>query len=113
VVSASDGESHHARVARNESIFREANEGLRARYAELEPVELSPFLCECGDERCTRVVRLTDDEYEEVRAHPARFVVLPGHQILEVEHVVERNDRFDVVEKIDVGEDVARTTDPR
>jgi hypothetical protein len=113
VVSDSDGAPRPAEVARNEAIFREANEGLRARYEELEPIELSPFLCECGDERCTRVVRLATEEYAQVRAHPARFVVVPGHQILEAERVVECNERFDVVEKIDVGRDIAETTDPR
>ena len=37
------------------------------------------FVCECGDPECTIPVSLSLAEYEEVRADPTRFVVIPGH----------------------------------
>jgi hypothetical protein len=102
-----------ARVAENESIFRRANEKLEKRFREFEAEGLTPFLCECGDAACTQVIRLTLDEYEGVRGHPAHFAIVSGHQILVAERVVEQNERYDVVEKTDVGRQVAEASDPR
>lgn len=102
-----------ARVAENESIFRRANEKLEQRFRELGAEGLTPFLCECGDARCTRTIKLSLDEYEAVRERADHFAIVPGHQILEAERVVEENGRYDVVEKVDVGRRVAEARDPR
>jgi hypothetical protein len=100
-------------VAENESSFRRANERLEKRFRELNAEGLTPFLCECGDAACTQVIRLTLDEYEAVRAHGTHFAIVPGHQILEAERIVEENGRYDVVEKTDPGRRVAVARDPR
>ena len=39
------------------------------------------------------------DVYRAVREDPRRFIVVPGHENPEFEEVVERHDRFNVVEK--------------
>jgi hypothetical protein len=106
-------EARRARVAENESVFRRANEELERRFRELDAEGLTPFLCECGDGRCTKTVRLSLDEYEEVRRRPDHFAIVPGHQILEAERVTEENERYDVVEKVDVGRRIAEARDPR
>ena len=65
---------------RNEKLFREANERIAERRDELQIDEgLTPFLCECEDEACTEIVRLSVDEYRKVRARELTFVVAPGH----------------------------------
>lgn len=65
---------------RNERVFREANEKIADRLVELEAVDgRTPFLCECEEETCTELVRLTLDEYGHVRAHERRFVIALGH----------------------------------
>jgi len=56
---------------------------------------------------------LTAPEYEEVRADPVLFAILPGHAIPEVEDVVADRDRFQVVRKHASEQKVARATDPR
>ena len=87
------------RAAENESTFRELNEQLEQRAAELELGESrTPYLCECHDERCTNVVLLTRDEYERVRANPRTFVLAPGHQASQ-DAVVEDGSTFVIVEK--------------
>ena len=88
------------RVAQNESIFREQNEKLRLVF-EREHAESAqlPFLCECADTRCTRVVMLSLEEYAEVREHPARFLTLHGHEEPDTETVVDEEGRYQVVEK--------------
>jgi hypothetical protein len=37
-------------------------------------------MCECGDERCTELLRMTLLRYEEGRAG-GDFLVAPGHQV--------------------------------
>jgi hypothetical protein len=91
-------------AARTDVLFRRANEDLLAFGADLladddpEGHEWPlPFLCECPDRACTRIVRLTAAEFEEVREQPARFVVLPEHEGDDA--IVERGGRFSVVER--------------
>ena len=61
--------------------------------------ELAFFVCECGREGCCKTIELQLGEYEQVRANPTRLAVVPGHQTPEVERVVSRRGRCDVVEK--------------
>jgi hypothetical protein len=100
-------------AARNESAFRGVNERLEEKAEELELRDgPTPFLCECEDEGCTDVLLLERAQYEEVRAHPKRFVVTPGHQA-ESDQVVSGDGDFAVIEKHgEEGELVARQ-DPR
>ena len=95
------------RVAENETIFRAGNEAIR-RAGEKAGATQIGFLCECGDEECFDVVDLTSDEYRHVRAHPARFVVMSGHDIPEVENVVEHDAGHAIVEKTGIGGEIAR-----
>ncbi len=55
------------RAARNEVLFREANEKLGDERQELELIGQTPFLCECGDPSCTELIRLSLEQYEHVR----------------------------------------------
>jgi hypothetical protein len=95
----SAGSSVDDQVAAKQARFRRANDELEARFVELAAAGAVPFICECFDERCTRVVSLTLEEYEEVRAHPARFVIVPGHRLSPGERVVEDRERYTVTEK--------------
>lgn len=90
-----------------QAMFRRANEDLLVSSSQAfaaEPEALAPFLCECADRRCTRVLRLTIADYERTHSDPTQFIILPGHEVsAEVEHVVERGNGFLVVRKLDVG----------
>jgi predicted ThiF/HesA family dinucleotide-utilizing enzyme len=99
------------RVAMNEATFRTVNEGMEAGQ---DPSGRLTFLCECGRLGCNRLIELTRAEYEAVRADPRTFAAIDGHEILEVEDVIERNDRYIVVRKRGEPEaDVVEHTDPR
>lgn len=52
-------------------------------------------------------------EYEVVRRVPTHFAIAPGHEIADVEHVVERTSRYVVVAKIGVGGELAQKLDAR
>jgi hypothetical protein len=101
------------RIARNEERFREVNEAISRGQWPGEEDSAVGFRCECATLGCNRVIELTFPEYENVRSHPRRFVVLPGHQREAFEKVIEPRGGYVVVEKIDeVGERVEET-DPR
>ena len=102
------------RIADNESRFREINERLRDDLRALpdddEPVG---FVCECGKVECAEQVSLTLAEYETVRAGSLDFFVVPGHQVPDVEDVVDLNDRYARVRKHPESADRVRASDPR
>jgi hypothetical protein len=110
-------EGRQARVAENQVTFRRANEEIEEVAEGLDDsltVRLIPFLCECADRGCTHVIRLSLEEYEEVRAHPRRFAVAPGHELgLVDEHVIAQNERFASVEKVGEAGRMAAESDPR
>jgi hypothetical protein len=83
------------RVAKNEALFREVNE----RIKNVTGHESAEYLCECGDATCTETIPMTMSDYEIVRSDARQFVVLPGHEVPDLENVVARNDTFLVVQK--------------
>ena len=66
--------------ARNERIAAAAQ---RHHFDHAAPV---PFLCECSDDRCEELVRMTLDRYGSVR-DAADYLVAPGHQVEDAEIV--------------------------
>jgi hypothetical protein len=99
--------------ARNESAFREANEKLEDKVVELSLAETrSPYLCECEDERCTEIIRLTMPEYETVRRKPRQFVIVPGHDS-SPGRIVEEHEGFTVIEKTGEEGRLVEEQDPR
>lgn len=104
------------RKAANEAVFREVNErieGLQTRFAisDAEPLSL---VCECDQLQCTEPIQIAVDGYERIRAHPDRFLVLPGHEDPTVEDIVDTGPGYLVVRK-HAGEArrFATDTDPR
>jgi hypothetical protein len=87
------------RLAANQRLFRTANERLEERVEAYGVVESVPFLCECADAACLGQIDLSLDDYRVVRAEPNRFVILPGHAMVEGEKVIGDNVRYHVVEK--------------
>jgi hypothetical protein len=86
------------RFAHNEVLFRSINEqvlSLEERFGSRE----GGFLCECADTSCSETIFLSLDEYERIHSDERRFFVVPGHEVTEIETVVERHANYLVVEK--------------
>ena len=103
------------RIARNNATFRDANEHIGAAagaYGIDSPV---PFICECADGRCSEIVRLTLEQYEEVRADSRHFLNVPGHQDVAegAAEIVAERDGYVIVEKLGRGGDIAEALDGR
>lgn len=95
--------SREERLAANEGRFREINEAAQPRR---ESEGEGRFVCECADAGCVAWLDLTNEEYRRVRSNPMHFAIKPGHEQLEVETVVDRTDRYLVVEKPSTMSDV-------
>jgi hypothetical protein len=96
-------EGQSERTARNQSLFRQINEEvarLNAVFAQLSPY--GTWVCECADTSCVQSIEMTLGEYEKVRAGPARFAVYAAdeHVADEAELVVEKTDRYWIVQKV-------------
>jgi uncharacterized protein YhfF len=87
------------RKARTESAFREVNERIAENALRFEAGS-TEFICECDDPQCTARVEVTIEEYEQIRADGARFLLAPGHGDKSIEEVVERHNTFMIVEKV-------------
>jgi hypothetical protein len=99
------------RIAKNETLWREVNERIRDVTKYDGDIE---FLCECGDPTCAQPIAMTIRAYEEIRAEPTHFLVVPGHVVPDVETVVDTNERYTIVAKR-AGEPaaIAIESDPR
>ena len=110
------GPDYEVRTGENEALFREVNERLKERKRDdLAWQAPSEWICECAEETCTERIVMSPLEYEQLRSEPTHFAVVPNeeHVSLDVERIVERRDRFWVVEKIGEAAEVAEETDPR
>ena len=87
------------RLAENEILFREVNERIEELQSDAWGSQEIDFMCECANAACTAVLTLTRVEYEALRSNSRRLAVLPGHEVEDVERVVETHARYLVVEK--------------
>ena len=98
------------RLVRSQILFREVNERVRETIGSFGgPID---FLCECSQEDCTESVELDMEEYERIRSNANLFVVVTGHEMVEVDRVVDQGNRYVLVEKI-VAVDEVVSADPR
>jgi len=101
-----------ARLAANEAVFRAGNERIDATLGDSQGT--TTFMCECGDPQCFQMIDLTTEAYDAVRAHPARFFVVPGHEDLTAgDVVVEEAAGFTIVEKRGAERAIVERSDPR
>ena len=104
---------HQRRAAANEATIRDVNEGIeRGQWPGEEGTPVG-FRCECARLGCNRLIELSVHAYEEIRANPRRFVLIPGHEFPDIEAVIESRPGYIIVEKQDQAADVAEEHNPR
>jgi hypothetical protein len=101
------------RLTRNQALFRQVNERVEKAADAYRADGPISFVCECSDTDCMRQIPLTREEYERVREVPTRFAIAPGHEIPDIERVVEQSSRYFMVEKVEASGVLAAETDPR
>lgn len=103
------------RLARNAATFRTANGRISDVARAQHMVEAVPFLCECADERCLDIIRMSLDEYESVRSHSTDFLNTPGHEaaVGSAGEVIASNHRYVVVRKRGLAGELVDELHPR
>jgi hypothetical protein len=81
-----------------EDVFRSVNDCIAEKGSELGWRLPGPFICECSDVRCLARLELTLEAYRELRSHPLRYLIVPGHEVPETV-VVEQTERMALAEK--------------
>ena len=103
------------RIGRNEALFREVNERLRNLNSGFSGfTEVMEIVCECGDLGCAEQLTIPASRYEDVRSDATWFVIVPGHEVNDVELIVASHPGYDIVQKRSTDAAlVAEETDPR
>jgi hypothetical protein len=100
-------------VGRHQALFREVNERIEELAERFDLNDELSIVCECGSTECAERISLSEVEYETLRRIPTHFAVRPGHELPDVERVVEKHDGFLVVEKFGESAKAAIRLDPR
>jgi hypothetical protein len=82
------------RIVQTELFFRAITEEI-ARNGHADTV----FLCECGNPACAEGLHLAKEALQRLHAEKGLFVVLPGHEIPDVETVIESFEEYLIVRK--------------
>ena len=109
--------SSERRLEENEVVFRQLNEQVQKGFDEIHHMaaeEGQPefakgtddlalyFYCECSDENCTKRIKVSTHEYNNIHKERDHFIAVPGHEVPSIEHVVRKEDGFNVIEKREV-----------
>jgi hypothetical protein len=101
------------RLAKNEALFRTANERM-AKWEERHGAEETElYFCECVDPECREKVALRRADYERIRSNSCHFFVVRGHELPDIETVIDTREECVVIEKDPEVREVVEATDPR
>lgn len=88
------------RIGENEAIFRSVNEEVsRLNVTFTAASKTMRVVCECGVQSCTEHIEISPAAYRRVREDSRLFIVRPDHDLPETETVIEKTDRYWIVQK--------------
>jgi hypothetical protein len=108
-------DARQERVSRNEAMYRSVNLEVERAGEEVGegPQDRLEILCECGEDGCNVTLDVTHAEYDEAHKERDRFMVAPGHEDEQIEHVVKRTPGYLLVDKFGDAERVAEAEERR
>jgi hypothetical protein len=101
------------RLARNEALFRAANERMAGWEDSHAADARESYFCECANPECREKVSLRRADYESVRSNALHFFIVEGHEFPEIEKVIEQNEGWSVIEKAAEVREVVDRYNPR
>jgi hypothetical protein len=78
---------------------RAVNETIVDCWGELADAGHALFRCECGVAACVAAVWLPLGIYDAIRRDPGRFVIHPGHELPDLEQVIDRGPAYAIVRR--------------
>lgn len=94
-------------------MYRKANERARAWDDRHSDSEVASYFCECAEPKCRERVRLRETDYERVRSDSRHFVIVPGHELPDLETVIEQHEGWSIIEKAPEVTRTVEALDPR
>jgi hypothetical protein len=110
-----DHEDRLRRVGENEALYRLVNERIQALSAGVI-TRTGEFgvICECAALDCKTQIMISPKVYEQARGNSDHFIVVRGHEINELETLVEDHGSFIVIAKTpQEAKQIAEEMDPR
>jgi hypothetical protein len=83
------------RIYRTELDFRRINNALANELGEGE----GRFLCECASPACAEHLQLSADDLRVIHGDENLFAIVPGHEIPDLETVIEQTDGYAIIRK--------------
>ena len=87
--------SREERVLQTEELFRDVNEVIARKHAS----NGAAFLCECANPFCNVTIEMSANDLQTLHSQSGYYVILPGHDIPELEDVVQRQNGYAIVRK--------------
>jgi hypothetical protein len=87
--------SREERVLQTEALFRDINEVI----ARTRGSNGSSFLCECANPFCNVTFEMSCEDLQTLHSTPGYYVILAGHEIPDLEDVVQRTNGYAIVRK--------------
>jgi len=87
--------SREERVLQTEEFFRDVNEVIARTRAS----NGASFLCECANPFCNVTFEMDGEDLTTLHSTPGRYVILAGHDIPELEEVVQLQNGYAIVTK--------------
>jgi len=97
-----------------EEAIRKINERVQAGFDEIKRLateDCQPsmickddnklhFNCECSDVRCHKRIIMKQSEYQEIHKRRDNFIMVCGHEITEMERIVQKLPTYNVIQKL-------------
>ena len=87
--------SREERILQTEEFYRGVNDVI----AQKTPPNGALFLCECANPFCNVTFEMSADDLIILHSTAGYYVILPGHEIPDLEDVVQRQDGYAIVKK--------------
>jgi len=84
------------RALRAEQMFADLNDALMAIHRE---TSWTKFVCECSNPLCGDKFTLSPESLALIHSHPGRYVLKAGHELDEVDMVIDQIDGLVIVER--------------
>jgi anti-sigma B factor antagonist len=101
VAAGANGNGHAAaaepRLRKTTTMFRAVNERICELTRSWDVDEIVYFVCECDDERCTRPVGLSTDEFQRIISSAEQQAIVHPDHADNVSHVLESGEEYLVV----------------
>ena len=94
------------RMRKNEELMEQLNRRIERALGEIrdeedeDPDAPIAFLCECSQLDCRERIRMSPSRFDRIHRDPDLFILSPGHEIPDVERVVDQEGESLIVRKL-------------